>query len=107
MGANSRGGLLKTFCSRVGANSRGGLIRGGPIRGFTVLAKQKVRIRAQYGNLRELEIKRNISRDWLIGSRNNLWKWIKQQRRLLLWVISGFFRFFVKFTLSFCDAFIS
>ena len=29
MGANSRGGLLKTFCSRVGANSKGGLIRGG------------------------------------------------------------------------------
>ena len=36
MGANSRGGLLKTFCSRVGANSRGGLFEGGPIRGFTV-----------------------------------------------------------------------
>ena len=29
MGANSRGGLLKTFCSRVGSNSRGGLFEGG------------------------------------------------------------------------------
>ena len=29
MGANSRGGLLKTFCSRVGANSRGAISRGG------------------------------------------------------------------------------
>ena len=51
MGANSRGGLLKTFCSRVGANSREGLIRGRPIRGFT--ASDCKRWQSQYDGLFE------------------------------------------------------
>ena len=38
-----------------------------------ILAKQKVRIRTQYGKLCELEIEKNISEDQLIGSNKNLW----------------------------------
>ena len=73
----------------------------GKITQAEILAKDEVRIRAQYGNLCELQITRNIS-GTADGIKNQLKDWaIKED---CIYRLFGIFASFVKFRVCFCDA---
>ena len=67
-----------------------------------ILAKEEVRIWAQYGNLCELQITRNISWEQRIESRTNYSIWIELSKKIAFIDDFRIFAFFVKFRVCFC-----